>query len=353
MKKPVLLLTAVAIAAGLSAAAYSRFSSPAALSSTAKTFLESLSAEQKAKAVFPFEPTGDEYSFWQYVPAEDVAKRYGRPRRGVGLMEMSAPQRHLAHALLSASLSQRGYVKATSIMSLDDILREMEGDTTGRRNSDKYFFSIFGEPSEAKPWGFRMEGHHLSLHFTIVNGKISGSPTFFGTNPAEVRQGPRKGLRVLAAEEDLARDLLAALTAEQKSTAIVDKKAPNDILTAAERKAALTGQPSGLSASKMNARQRTVLTALLEEYAYNLPEDVATVRLKQIKDAGTNLSFAWAGPEARNEGHYYRVQGPTFLVEYDNTQNGANHIHSVWRDLTGDFGADLLAAHYKTSSHGK
>ena len=351
MKKSVLFAILLA-AAALAAATYNRFTAPAALSSSAKTFLESLTPEQRAKATMPFEgAAGDEYTFWNYIPTEDVAQRFKRPRRGVGLMEMSAPQKHLAHALLSAGLSQRGYMKATSIMSLDDILREMEGDTTGRRNSDKYFFSVFGEPSDTNPWGFRMEGHHLSLHFTIVNGKISGSPTFFGTNPAEVRQGPRKGLRVLGAEEDLARDLLAALDPGQVKTAVVDAKAPADMLTAAERKAVLTGQPSGLSAAKMNPKQRALLHALLEEYARNLPDEVASVRMKQIKDAGTNLNFAWAGSTERNQGHYYRVQGTAFLVEYDNTQNNANHIHSVWRDMTGDFGADLLAAHYKASAH--
>ena len=350
MKKPVLLAILIA-AAALAAATYDRFSAPAALGASAKSFLDSLTPEQKEKEAIAFDASNDEYSFWNYIPTEDVAKRYSRPRRGLGLTEMSAPQKHLAHALLSAGLSQRGYMKATSIMSLDDILREMEGDTTGRRNSDKYFFSVFGEPSETKPWGFRMEGHHLSLHFTIVNGKISGSPTFFGTNPAEVRQGPRKGLRVLAAEEDLARDLLAALDAGQMKIAVVDPKAPADMLTANERKAALKGQPSGLPASKMNAKQKALLHSLLEEYARNLPEEVSSVRMKQIKDAGNNMSFAWAGSTERNQGHYYRVQGTTFLVEYDNTQNNANHIHSVWRDLTGDFGADLLAAHYKASAH--
>lgn len=350
MKKPV--LTALLLAAlALAAATYDRFSNASVLSSSAKAFLDSLTTEQRAKASFPFEANGDEYTFWNYIPTEDVAKRYNRPRRGVGLLEMNAPQKHLAHAVLSAALSQRGYIKATSIMSLDDILREMEGDTTGRRNSDKYFFSVFGDPSDTKPWGFRMEGHHLSLHFTIVAGKVSGSPTFFGTNPAEVRQGPRKGMRVLSAEEDLARDLLGALTPEQLKVAVVDPKAPADILTTTDRKAALKGQASGLSAAKMNSKQVAALHALLEEYARNLPEEAAAVRLKQIKDAGKNMSFAWAGTTERNQGHYYRVQAPTFLVEYDNTQNNANHIHSVWRDLTGDWGNDLLAAHYKTAAH--
>jgi len=350
MKKSVLLALCAGLA-GIGVLAYNRLSAASALTETAGAFLSSLNDEQRGKAVFKFDGATDEYTFWQYIPADDIPKRYNRPRRGLSLTDMNAPQRHLAHALLSAGLSQRGYRKATTIMSLDDILREMEGDTTGRRNSDKYFFSIFGEPTDKGAWGFRMEGHHLSLHFTIVNGKVSGSPTFFGTNPAEVRQGARKGLRVLAAEEDLGRALLGQLTADQKATAIVDKKAPADILTAAERKAALTGQPNGLSAAKMNAKQRAALMEILDEYAHNLPDDVAAARLKAVKDAGNNIFFAWAGPEEKNQGHYYRVAGPTFLVEYDNTQNNANHVHSVWRDLTGDFGADLLAAHYKANPH--
>jgi hypothetical protein len=255
----------------------------------------------------------------------------------------------MAHALLNACLSQRGYLKASSIMSLEETLRGIENDSGERRNPEKYYFSIYGEPGDAAPWAVRVEGHHLSLHFVIAKGRVTTSPTFFGSNPAEVRLGQRKGLRILSREEDLGRDLLASLTPEQKKAAIVSEKAYPDILTGVKRDAALAGQPTGLSAAKLNAKQRELLAALLAEYAANMPEDIEAERLEQIKKAGTNLNFAWAGAEERGGPHYYRVEGPDFLVEYDNTQNGANHIHSVWRDLRNDFGGDALKAHYAGS----
>jgi hypothetical protein len=198
-----------------------------------------------------------------------------------------------------------------------------------------------------------VEGHHLSLNFTLAGGRVTGSPNFFGANPAEVRHGPRKGLRVLSAEEDLGRDLLGALTSAQRDTAIIDAKAYPDILTGASRKAALEGKPSGLIASKMTAKQRDLLTVLVSEYARNFPEAVARARMEKLSAAGGNVWFAWAGVQERGGPHYYRVQAPAFLLEYDNTQNGANHIHSVWRDLDeGDWGLDLLKRHYATAGPG-
>jgi hypothetical protein len=319
-------------------AAYVSIPSSDVMADAARHFLASLTPEQAAKAVIPFKD--DERLNWHFIP---------RARKGLPLREMTPPQKHLAHALLNAGLSQQGYIKATTIMSLEDILRVMENDSGDRRNPEGYYFSVFGEPSERGVWGYRVEGHHLALNFTIVNGKVQGSPNFYGANPAEVRQGPRKGLRALAREEDLARELLTALDSGQKAVAIVDKTAYKDILTAADRKAALKGQPTGLSAAKMNAKQRQLLEAVMAEYARNMPEQIADYRMGQIKKAGTNLYFAWAGVENKGGPHYYRVQAPTFLIEYDNTQNNANHIHSVWRDYDGDFGLDLLKQHYETS----
>lgn len=310
------------------------------MSQAAVNFLSSLTAEQSAKARFSF--TDDERLNWHFIPKE---------RKGLQLREMQPHQKHLAHALLNAALSQSGYMKVTTIMSLEDVLRIMEKDSGERRNPEKYHFSIFGEPSDKGVWGFRVEGHHLSQNFTLVDGKVSASPNFLGSNPAEVREGPRKGLRVLHAEEDRGRDLLASLTPEQKSMAIVSKEAPKDILTEASRKAALTGQPNGLQISKLNGRQKELLQALLDEYTGNMPDDVAQARQALIKKAGNNLYFAWAGVEERGGPHYYRVQSPDFLIEYDNTQNNANHVHSVWREFNGDWGNDMLGQHYKTSAH--
>lgn len=307
---------------------------------TATAFLNALTPEQRAKATFEFQD--EERLNWHFIP---------RDRKGLASKDMTPPQKHLAHALLAAGLSQRGYIKATTIMSLEDILRILENDNGVRRNPEGYYFSIFGQPKPKGVWGFRIEGHHLSLNFTVVNGKVQGSPNFLGANPAEVKEGPRKGLRVLHREEDLARDLLKSLTPEQKAIAIISKEAYKDILTGAERKAALKGQPSGLSAAKMTPKQRELLILLCEEYAENLPSQIASYRRRQIQNAGTNLFFAWAGGEERGQPHYYRVQAPTFLIEYDNTQNNANHIHSVWRDFEGDFGLDLLKEHYDTAPH--
>jgi hypothetical protein len=318
--------------------AYYRIHSAAIITDTAKQFLASLTPEQRTKATFRFED--DERMNWHFIPKE---------RKGLPFREMAPEQKHLAHALLSAGLSQRGYVKATTIMSLEVVLRELEKATEEYRNPEKYYFSVFGEPSEKGIWGYRVEGHHVSLNYTLVNGTVVSSPSFFGANPAEVRQGPRAGLRVLASEEDLGRELLNSLTADQKKVAIVDKEAYKDILTAASRKAALKGQPSGLEFSKMNPHQREMLNTLVEEYARSFPDAIAEARLQELKQAGDKLYFAWAGVEQRGGPHYYRVQAPAFLIEYDNTQNNANHIHSVWRDYNGDFGEDLLKEHYQTS----
>jgi hypothetical protein len=320
--------------------AYYRIPSSTVMTRAAMHFLASLTPEQRAQAAFGF--TDDERLNWHFIPKE---------RKGLPLLEMQPHQKALAHALLSAGLSQQGYIKAVTIMSLEDVLRIMENDDGNRRNPQKYYFSVFGEPSDTGTWGFRVEGHHVSQNFTIVNGKVAGTPSFFGANPAEVREGPRKGLRTLPAEEDLARDLLESLTPEQKKLAIVTATAYPDILTMASRKAALEGQPSGLSAAKMTKKQFELLQTLLSDYANNVPEQLAQARMEQVKKAGTNLFFAWAGVEQRGGPHYYRVQAPAFLIEYDNTQNGANHIHSVWRDFNGDFGLDLLAMHYQSSHH--
>ena len=265
------------------------------MTETANRFLAALSPEQRAKAAFQF--SDDERMNWHFIPKE---------RKGLTLCEMSPYQKHLASALLAAGLSQTGYIKAVT-------------------------------------------GHHLSQNYTVVNGQAVDGPSFFGSNPAEVRQGPRKGLRTLAGEDDLGFEVIHALDEPQQKIAIVDPKAYSDILTAASRKAALQGQPSGLAAAKMNARQFDALRALVELYAYNLPDDLAERRMDQINKAGRNVYFTWAGGITLGDPHYYRVQAPSFLIELDDTQDKANHIHSVWRDFNGDFGGDLLKAHYETS----
>jgi hypothetical protein len=338
VKTATLRIFAIGVGVVLLTSAYTRMHSASMMTDAARAFLASLTPQERAQATFQFQ--SEERFNWHYIPKE---------RKGLPLREMTSEQKQLAHALLAAGLSQQGYIKAVSIMSLDEVLKILEGDKTLRRDPEGYFFTVFGEPSATGTWGYRVEGHHFSQNFTIVNGKAQGAPSFFGTNPAEIREGPRKGLRILAREDDLGRQLVKSLAADQKKIAILSKDAPKEILTEASRKAALNGQPSGLEASKMTAAQRTILQGLLDEYCQNMTDQIDQTREDQIKNAGGNLYFAWAGGEEPGQGHYYRIQSPSFLVEMDDTQDNANHIHSVWRDFEGDFGLDLLKEHYQSS----
>jgi hypothetical protein len=264
---------------------------------------------------------------------------------------MNGSQRKLAHALLSSGLSRRGYAKALDIMSLESILRELEGPSRRHpRDPDLYHVTFFGTPSDESPWGWRVEGHHLSANFLVVNGnRIAPTPNFFGANPARVPRGPLEGLRVLAAEEDLARHLLASLEPKQQARVVIDPVAPADIITQAEPRVEID-DPSGLPAEEMTEVQGRLMMDLVVEYTSRMPRDVADTRMNQIgKEGEAHIHFAWAGSKKRGEGHYYRVHGPSFLIEYDNTQNNANHIHTVWRDLKDDWGEDLLRGHYAKS----
>jgi hypothetical protein len=325
---------------------YHKAKSSTSMAAAAKNFLAALTPEQRNKATFKFED--DQRLTWHFIPDSQF------PRKGVSFKDLASPQQRLAHAFLSTGLSQKGYLKATTIMSLEAILKDLEQGKGPVRDSDLYFFTIFGEPSESQTWGWRVEGHHLSLNFTVVRGQmIAGAPSFFGSNPAEVKVGPRQGLRVLAQEEDLARGLARSLNPDQLKIALIDTKAPRDIITTNSRRAE-PGAATGLAAKKMNKKQVEQLTQLIEEYAHNLPEDVATEEWTRLAQAGIDkVHFAWAGSLDRGAPHYYRIQGPTFLVEYDNTQNEANHIHTVWRGFDRDWGLDLLKMHYEKDHSAK
>jgi hypothetical protein len=329
--------------------------SASTMATAATAFLGALTPEQKQQASFAFE--GDERLHWHFIPTEMF------PRKGLLVRDMTPPQRKLAHDLLKAGLSQRGYMTATQIMDLENVLNAIEAAQRAagssaeaaralERNPQKYFFSVFGTPSPKNTWGWRVEGHHVSLHFSVVNGTlVASSPTFFGSNPAEVRDGPKKGLRILGAEEDAARALLDALDASQRTTAIIEAKAPGDMLTMANVDIKPLS-PAGLGAEAMTPPQRELLMKLIDVYTGYMPADVAAERTAKLKKAGAEkIAFAWAGETERGKKHYYRVQGPTFLVEYDNTQNDGNHIHSVWRDFNGDFGRDLLREHLRSVAH--
>jgi hypothetical protein len=265
---------------------------------------------------------------------------------------MTPAQREAARALLETGLSQRGYVKADQIMNqVESVLRDLEGGSA-RRDPELYYFTLFGTPGTDQPWGWRVEGHHLALNFTIVGGHaIAGAPAFMGAHPATVADGPHKGLRVLGVEEDLGRALLKSMDEQQRKLAIIAEQAPRDILSGNARRFDSI-KPAGIPASQLTDDQKERLLALIREYAHRLRPELAEQDLHKIEHAGLDhVHFAWAGATESGQGHYYRIQGPTFMIEYDNTQNRANHVHSVWRDPENDFGEDLLKKHYEQHSH--
>ena len=315
------------------------------MAAAANHFLAALTPEQKATAVM--ELKSEDRQNWHFIPKND--------RKGLQMKDMTPAQRHLAHALLSSGLSQRGYGKAVTIMSLEEILHEMEKAKPGNiRDPERYYVSIFGEPGAKGTWGWRVEGHHLSVNFTLAGGKeISATPNFMGTNPAEVRDGSRKGLRVLEGEDDLGRQLVKSLNAEQRKIAIYTNVAPKDVITAAERRVKPLAN-DGLISAQMTKEQNKLLLDLIREYIHRVRPEVAAKDLGKIQKAGMDkIYFAWAGSIEPGNGDYYRVQGPTFLLEYDNTQNNNNHVHAVWRDFENDFGEDILRKHYEQAPHGK
>jgi hypothetical protein len=277
---------------------------------------------------------------WGYVP---------RSRAGLALGRMGGETRDAAMALLAASLSRRGFEKARDVLRLEEVLHARSGSSF--RDPGRYFFALFGEPAARGAWGWRVEGHHLSLHWTIADGRVvSAAPQFFGANPAEVREGPLAGLRALAAEEDQARELLRSLDGRRREAAWIDRRAPADILTGSSRRPSLADR-RGIGWADLSAEQRTRLRALVAEHVAAQTETVAAERLKRFDAEVDDVRFAWMGGLERGEGHYYRVLGKSFLVEYDNTQDGANHVHCVWRDLVGEWGVDRLAEHYRTAPH--
>jgi hypothetical protein len=337
--KPTLLLPLLLLASALAGHAHIAGDEMAA---AANKFLEALTPEQRAKATFEFK--SDERRDWHFVP---------KVRKGLTFKDMSPEQRKSAHALLSSGLSAHGYRKATNIISLEPVLKELEGPSGAMvRDGELYYFSIFGKPDPKGTWGWRLEGHHLSANFTVVNGELfSGTPNFMGTNPAEVRQGPRKGLRALAEDEDLGRALVKSFNDEQRKTVIFDTRAPRDVITGNKQKV-MPLETAGMPAAKMSADQKQQLQALVKNYIGRLRGDLADADLKKIEKAGWDkVHFAWAGGLEKGQPHYYRVQGPTFLIEYDNVQNDANHIHAVLRDFDNDFGEDLLRRHYREVPH--
>lgn len=321
--------------------------SAAAMQRAAAAFVTSLTPDQQALAVFPFD--GEERTRWHFIPNEMF------PRKGLMIKAMSEPQRALAFDLLKSGLSSQGYAKVRAIMELEDVLKVVEAGGRFARDKEEYLFSIFGTPGQKGTWGWRVEGHHISIRMAIVDGAaqqpVASSPMFLGSNPAVVQEGAQKGRAALHAEESAARAFLATLSGELRAKAVANAVAPGDILTM--NKNDITPLPDqGVTFASLDAAQRAKLLDVIGVYAGNMEADLASERMARIKAGGLDaIRFAWLGETEPGKKHYYMVQGPTFLIEYDNTQNNGNHIHSVWRDFNGDFGRDILREHLKAVAH--
>ncbi|WP_339923491.1 DUF3500 domain-containing protein [uncultured Cyclobacterium sp.] len=316
------------------------FSSAQDLSPLANKFIESLSPELKKQASFPFDHS--ERFNWHFVPRE---------RNGPTFHDFNQTQTTNALNLMRASLGTSGQEKAAAIIELENVLRAVENrpENDTYRDPLNYHFSVFGQPSADKAWGWRLEGHHLSLNFSSAKGTITSStPSFMGSNPGIVLEGPHRNRQVLGDETNVGFQLLHSLNEPQKKQAVFANKAPADIITSNDRKAKILDQ-SGIKGSNLQPNQLALLKELVEVYLSRYTAEYHAALLKRIENHGwENMSFAWAGAETNSVGHphYYSIQGAGLLIEYDNVQNNANHVHAVVRDLQNDFGGDLLQSHY-------
>ncbi len=310
--------------------------------SAANEFIRMLNSAQAAKALFPFD-TAERFRF-AYVPLDD--------RKGISFNELDEKQQSAVMNLLKSCVTAETAAKVNAIMQLDILLKQIEHRAADDhfRDPRKYFISIFGQPSAKGIWGWRLEGHHVAFHFSSADNKlVSGTPGFMGSNPAIVPEGPDKGKEVLKQEADMGFAMVHQLSETEQQKAIIAKDAPADILTAANRKAMIENK-AGILYSDMNPAAQQALMDLLRLYVHRYTKLFAEDMLQQIKEAGIeHLQFAWAGTTERIPGKpwYYRIQGPTIIIECDNTQNNANHMHTVVRDLKNDFGGDLLLEHYR------
>jgi hypothetical protein len=342
-----LVVAAVLVSALMGSALLASQRSAAAMAKAANDFLGALTPDQRTKAAFAV--NSDDRLRWHFIPNEMF------PRKGLMLKDMTEAQRTLAETLLKTGLSSGGFVKVKTIIELEDTLKVIEAGGRFARNKEEYLFSIFGTPGPKGAWGWRVEGHHISIRFTIndgaVGGQVASTPMFLGSNPAETREGQFAGRRPLHEEEDRARRLVQALTPDQLKAAIFNAVAPGDILTMNKNDIAPLPD-EGILYSALQPAQQEMLRQVIAAYTETMEADVAAERMKAATSAGLDkLRFAWAGSTEKGQKHYYRIQGPTFLIEFDNTQNDGNHVHSVWRDFNGDFGRDILREHVAAVAH--
>jgi len=307
-------------------------------------FLKSLTQTQRNKTQMPF--TDKSRILWHYLPSSMF------PRAGIQLSELDSNQKSKLEELLKTFLSETGYNKTLKIIDLENVLLEISGDSI-RRNPENYSVAFYGNPEKDSLWAFSFEGHHISLNFTIHNGKVEIAPLFLGASPARILSGPREGERTLQKEEDLGFELINSLSEAQRKVALFQEKPFFDIVTGKSTEVKPL-PPVGIMYGQLTKNQQLIFLKLLDEYLSTIPPKQAEKRSNNIKSQEINeVRFGWAGATTLGKGHYYRIQGKSFLIEFDNVQGKSNHIHTVWRDFDGDFGRDIIKEHYKNSDHHK
>jgi hypothetical protein len=325
------------------------------------TFIDSLSPLQQKRALLHFDDTAR--IKWNNLPVGL------RARAGISIGSMNNSERQLIHRILSASLSSQGYLKATGIMHLDNLINMYYDSLYQRKAFDEktyqflkdlkwshqnYYFAIFGNPKTDNSWGYKLEGHHLSLNFTFNQKTLSVTHMFVGTDPSEMLLSEYAGWRVLGEEEDLGIKLLSTLSPEQKKMAVVSSEVPGDIITAAESGKRLVDY-WGIKGSALSKEQQAILQGIIREFVFNLEYEKASAEYEKIQKAGIgNIYFGWIGEGEEIKPHYYILNGPTFIIEFDNNggpQRRANHIHAIWREKGNEYGEDVLKKHYQADHH--
>ena len=308
----------------------------------ATDLLNSLSDSQKEVVSFALEDPAK--TRWHYLPHSSFK------REGLPLSDMTSTQIQKTYALLEAYLSESGYDQMEQIIDLENYLAVVENNPA-KRDPTKYYLAVYGNPHRDSLWAWSFEGHHVSLNFTVSPHKIAFAPAFWGSNPGIVPDGPEKGKIVLRKDHDWGLELIQSLSPKQLKQTLVSSQTYGEILTSNQEATEFIPN-NGISYRQLNRGQKKQLNKIIYLHLDRMEKAVSQKARQMLEvENWNNITFSWAGKIEKLKAHYYRIQGQSFLIEYDNSQDKANHIHVVWREFKGDFGKDLIREHYLKEVH--